>query len=142
MRAGDGDRPFQPHQLAQHLGAPDDRQPAGSGRYDLWIVGLDRGGDYDDLGAVEIFGAVADRDRDAEIDEPAGIGAFGEVAALHAVAEIVQDLGDTAHADAADPDKMQRADRSGQRSHAARLFFALPTSGASPIANAARRSAA
>src|SRR5207237_10514524 len=81
-------------------------------------------------------------DSDAEIDEPAGIGAFGEVAALHAVAEIVQELGDAAHADAADPSKTQRPDRSGQRSHAARLFFAPPTSGASAIANAARRSAA
>src|SRR5438046_6648365 len=109
MRAGDGDRPFQPHQLGQHLGAPDDRQPAGSRRDDLWIVGLDRGGDYDDLSAVEIFGAVADRDRDAEIDEPAGIGAFGEVAALHAVAEIVQDLGAAAYGEAGDPGKSEPA---------------------------------
>ena len=39
------------------------------------------------------------------------IGAVGEVAALHPVAEIVQHLGDAAHADAADADEMERADR-------------------------------
>ena len=96
---------------AEHLGAAHDRQAARPGGDDLGIVGLDRRRDDDDLGGAEIFGVVADRDRDAEPGEPAGIGAVGEIAALHLVAEIVQHLGDAAHADAADPDEMDGADR-------------------------------
>ncbi len=37
------------------------------------------------------------------------VGALGDVRALHAVAHAVQDLGDAAHADAADADEMDGA---------------------------------
>ncbi len=62
---------------------------------------------------------MADLNGDAVTDQAAHIGVVGEVAALHLIAEIVQDLGDTAHADAADADEVNRADREGERSHAA-----------------------
>src|SRR6185312_6472126 len=82
---------------------------------------------------------VPDHDRDAERREAGGVAAFGKVAALHLVAEVVQHLGDAAHADAADADKMDEAEPLGQRSHAAR---SSPFAGASSSINAARRSAA
>ena len=110
MRAGDRDRPFQPHQFGQHLGAPHHRHAPRPRRDDFGIIGLDRRGHDDDLGGIEIFRAMADRDANAEFSEPLCIGALGEIAALHLVTEIVQDLGDAAHADAADPDEMQGAD--------------------------------
>src|SRR5439155_3275251 len=88
-------------------------------RHDFRVVGLDGGGNDDDLRAVEVFSGVADPHGDAEPGKPARIGALCKIAALHPVSEIVQHLGDPAHPDAADPDEMDRPDRFGQRSHAA-----------------------
>src|SRR5476651_2319016 len=62
---------------------------------------------------------MADLNGDAMTDQAPHIGIVGKIAALHLIAEIVQDLGDAAHADAADADEMNRTDREGQRSHAA-----------------------
>src|SRR5712691_7608545 len=84
---------------------------------------------------------MADRYRNAEPGQPARIGAVDEVAALHPVAEIVQHLGDAAHADTADPDEMNGADRFGQRPHAARSRL-VPTLGTRSSTTAANRSAA
>src|SRR6267378_1988989 len=56
--------------------------------------------------AANVLGPVADIDLDALVAQPGDIGALGGVGALHGVAEIAQDLGDAAHADAADPDEM------------------------------------
>ena len=110
MRAGDGDAAFQPHQLRQHLGAAHHRQPLRAGGDKLRIVGFDRRRDDDDAGAVEVFGLMADRDLHAFVAQPLDVGAVGLVGALHDIAEIHQHLGDAAHADAADADKMHRAD--------------------------------
>ena len=119
VRAADRDRPFEPHQLAQHLGATHHRQLAGPRRQHLGIVLLDRTRHDHDLGAGDIVGAVADRDLDAELGQPSRVGAVGDVAALHLVAEIVQHLGDAGHADAADADEMDQSDIERQRPHAA-----------------------
>ena len=119
VRAADRDRPFEPHQLAQHLGAPHHRHEAGARRQHLGIVLLDRRRHDHDLGVADIVGAMADLDLDAELGEAARVGAVGEVAALHLVAEIVQHLGDARHADAADADEMDEADIERQRPHAA-----------------------
>ena len=42
--------------------------------------------------------------------KPLDVGAVRHVGALHRVAEVGQDLGDAAHADAADADEVDRAD--------------------------------
>ena len=55
--AGDRDRPFEAHQLAQHLGAAHHRHAAGAGGDDLGVVGLDRRRDDDDLGGAEVLRA-------------------------------------------------------------------------------------
>ena len=49
MRAADSDRPLQPHQLRQHLGAAHDGDKPGAGGGNLGVVALDGGGDDDDL---------------------------------------------------------------------------------------------
>ena len=54
---------------------------------------------------------MADEALDALVAQPLHIGAVGLVGTLHGIAEIVQHLGDAAHADAADPDEMDEADR-------------------------------
>src|ERR1700722_16964628 len=46
--------------------------------------------------------------------ETADIGALGGVRTLHDVTEITKHLGDAAHADAADPDKVDRSDLARQ----------------------------
>ena len=130
VSAGDRQRPFEPHQFAQHLGAPHHRQAPCPCRDDFGVVGLDRRGDHDDLGRPQICRVMADRDRDAEFDQAAHVGAIGEIAALNAISEIVQNLGDAAHADAADADEMQWADGQRQRPHAARPCAVPPDSSA------------
>src|ERR1700732_148999 len=77
-------------------------------RRHLGIVLLHRGGDDHHLGVAEIVGAVTDLHGNAERAQP-----------LHGVAEIGRDLGNAAHADAADADEMQRADVERDGPHAA-----------------------
>ena len=111
MRAADGHRLAEAHQLGQHLGAAHDRQHLLARRLQFRIGLLDRRRDDHDLGVAEIFGPVADEALDALVAQPLHIGAVGLVGPLHPIAEIVQHLGDAAHADAADADEMDEADR-------------------------------
>ena len=85
VRAADGDRRFQPHQLGEHLGAADDRQAARPRLDQLGIVALDGGGDDDHRRVVEILRVVADRDLDAALAQPLHVGAVGDVGAAHAI---------------------------------------------------------
>ena len=67
------------------------------------------------MGVFQIVGIVADMDRDAHGAQALDVGIVGRVAALHLVAQIVHDLGDAAHADAADADEMDGADVRAER---------------------------
>ena len=62
------------------------------------------------MGVFQIVGVVADGDGDAHGAQALDIGAVGDVRTLNLVAQIVHDLGDAAHADAADADEMNGAD--------------------------------
>src|SRR5580704_4869421 len=53
---------------------------------------------------------MAHGNGNAELLEPLHVHIVGDVRALNLVAQIVHDLGDAAHADAADADEMNRAD--------------------------------
>ena len=53
---------------------------------------------------------MPDGDFHALVAQPFDVGALGLVGALHHIAEIHHHLGDAAHADAADADKMHRTD--------------------------------
>ena len=117
MRAGDRDAALQPHQFGQHLGAAHHGNAPLARRHQFRIVALDRGGDDDDLGPVDILGLVADRDLCALLAQAVEIVIVGGVRALHGIAEIDQHLGDAAHADPADPDEVDGSDLARQ-SHA------------------------
>ena len=52
--AGDRDAALEPHQLGEHLGAPHHRQPLRARGDELRIVALDRRGDDDHVGAVDV----------------------------------------------------------------------------------------
>ena len=102
VRAGDGDGGVEPHQLRQHLGAAHDGQSALARSLELGIAGLDGRGDDDETRADQVHRIVADEHANTLGAQTADIGAVLLVAALHRVALGVQDLGNRAHADAAD----------------------------------------
>jgi len=110
VRAADGDRLPEPHQLGEHLGAPHHRQDPLARRLEFRIALPDRRRDDHHLGVAEVLGAVPHEAGDALVAQPLQIGAVRLVRALDAVAEIVQHLGDAAHADPANADEMHQAD--------------------------------
>ncbi len=110
VRAGDRDAALEPHQLGEHLGAANDRNASRARRDKFGIVALDRGRDDDDRGGAEIRRSVADEHRRAPLAQALNIGVVGRVGALHLVANVHQHLGDPRHADAADPDEVDRTD--------------------------------
>ena len=61
VRAGDGDRPLQARDLAEHLGPPDDRNAAAARRLDLGVRAGHRRGDHQDLHARQVVGCVTER---------------------------------------------------------------------------------
>ena len=58
---------------------------------------------------------MADEDLRAQLFQPLGVGAGLGVGALHRVADAQHDLGDAAHADAADADEVHGAKFEGDR---------------------------
>ena len=124
--AGDGDAALQPHQLGQHLGAAHHRNAPFARRRQFRIVALDRGGDHDDLRAVDVLRLVADRDLRAVLAQTVEIVIVGGVRALHGIAEIEQHLGDTAHADPADPDEVDGSDLARQSHGVSRSSLVMP----------------
>src|SRR5262245_1506380 len=73
--------------------------------------------------APKVLRSVTDGDRNTHRLDAPDIGVLGHVRTLNLVAKIVHDLGDAAHADAADPDEVDRANIKGDacldRPHAA-----------------------
>ena len=128
--AGDRDGLLHPHQLGEHFGALDDRQPALDRRFDLGIAARDRGRADDHRRIAEIVGAVADLHRDAGLAQAFDDIAFGNVGALHLIAELVHHLGDPGHADAADADEVDGADVGAERLHAGTPWTAPPVDAA------------
>ena len=111
--AGDSDAILQMHDLGQHLGAAHQRQFPGARRIEFGVAGFDGRGIDDDDRVAEIVRRMADDNGNALRAQTLHIGAVDRIGAAHAVAEIVHDLGDAAHADAADADEMDRADVEG-----------------------------
>ena len=77
---------------------------------DLGVVGGDGGRDDHDVGALDVRRRVARMDAHAEAFEPMRHRRGGEVGARHLVALRREDLGDAAHAGAADADEVDVAD--------------------------------
>ena len=100
--ARDRDAVLQPHQLGEHLGPRDDRDAALTcGRY-FHVVARHRGGVDDHVRPLHVGGGVALVDLGPQPLEPLHRLAAPGVGAGDPVAEREQDLGDAAHADAAD----------------------------------------
>src|SRR5690606_33586292 len=111
VRAADGDRIAETHQLGKHLGAAHDGQQLLARGLQLWVGFLDGCRDDDDLRVTEVFRLVPDKAFDALVAKALDVGPVGLIRSLHAIAEIVQHLSDAAHADAADADEMHQTDR-------------------------------
>ena len=73
---------------------------------DFRIVRRNGGAGHHHFGAGNIFGAVSLKNRGAQTGQALGDGRTLEVGAGDLVAQVQQHLGDAAHADAADTDKM------------------------------------
>jgi hypothetical protein len=61
---------------------------------------------------------MSDEDLGAQLLQPLGVGAGLGVRALHRIADADHDLGDAAHADAADADEVHRTEFEGDRTSA------------------------
>jgi hypothetical protein len=109
VRAADGDRVAEAHQLGQHLGAAHDRQKLLARRLQFGIGLLDRGRDDDHLGVAEVLGLWPTK-HSMPLSRRRWTLAPRPGRSPAPVAEIVQHLGDAAHADAADADEMHEAD--------------------------------
>ena len=106
VHAGDGDSVFQAHQLGEHFGALDDGNVQAARFNDFRVVDGDGGAGDDDIGSGDVGGGVTFKGCCAERREALRDGGGLKVGAGDLIAEIQQDLGDTAHADAADADEM------------------------------------
>ena len=110
VHAGDRDAVLQAHQFGEHLGARNDGNVRGAGRGDFGIVGANRRADDNHFGAGDVVGAVAFEDDRAERGQTLGDRRGLQVGAGNLVAEVEQDLGNAAHADAADADEVHALD--------------------------------
>ena len=113
MRTGDRDRPFQPDQLGQHVGPAHHRNGPRPRRIDFRIAALDRGRDHQRADAFDVLGLVADHDLGAALGQPIRVRARLHIGAGNLIAKVDHHLGDARHADAANADKMHRADVEG-----------------------------
>jgi hypothetical protein len=112
--AGDRDALLEPHQLGEHLGAPDDGTAPQAGGRQLRVVAPDRSGDDDHRGVADLRRVMADEHARATFAQALDIGVVARVRALHLVTDIDQHLGDAGHADAADADEMNGAELARQ----------------------------
>ena len=113
MGAADRDVRFQPHQLGQHLGPAHHRQLAPPRLFQFRVARLDRGRDHDNRRFADILGALALEHLRAQRFQPPRDLRSLQVRPLHRIAQRDQHLGNARHADAADPDEMDRAEFAG-----------------------------
>ena len=110
VRARDRDPLLQAHQLGQHQRARHDGNRALARHYHFGVVRRHRGRDDDRVGAFDIARVVANGDGDAERLEPARRCIRGKIGSGNAKALRRENLRDSAHACAADADKMHAFD--------------------------------
>src|SRR5690606_11458804 len=116
VRAADADAVLGAHELAEHLGAADERDAAALGLARLGVLRRPDGGRVDDdVGVGDVLGGVALVDRRAELLEAIGDGAEREVGAADAVAAREEHLGDARHPDPADADHVDVLDAPERR---------------------------
>ncbi len=106
MRPGDRDPVAEPHQLGQHLGPRDHRHVPPPRLQHLGVLRPDRRRHHHHVRVADERGVVTHRDRHAERFQPRRHVRAPGVRAADLVPEVGEQLGDPAHADAADADEM------------------------------------
>ena len=107
MRAGDRDSALDAHDLGEHFGPFDDGEAGGPRGNDLRVALVDRARVDDDVRAGDVLGAMALVDLDAEALQAHGRLPEREIRPGHVEPDAFQQLGEAAHADAADPDEVE-----------------------------------
>ena len=112
LAVGPGDRHamVEAHELRQHLGAPHQGGAGGAGGDDLGVGLVDGAGDDNGIHPLNLVRRVADEDPGAQLLQPLGGRVGPLVGTGYLVAQVQHDLGDTAHARAADTDEVQATD--------------------------------
>ncbi len=110
MGTGHGNAMAVAHQFSQHLGARHHWNTTFQGCGDFRVAGIDRAGDHQHISDRRILGTVADENLGAKGFEALGNARCLEIGTRDAVAQIEQHFGNTAHAHAADTDKVNTAD--------------------------------
>ncbi len=106
VRARDRDGVAQTHELGEHLGARNDGDLPPLRFDDLGVPRPNRRRDHDDVGASHVFRRMPVRHLDAQGHQAVGHVRLPGVGAGHDEPEVREQLGDPAHADAADADEM------------------------------------
>ena len=109
VRPRDRDADLQAHEFGEHLRPADHGDPAPARLADLAVgFGDGRRADHD-IGAGDLVGRVPLVDARPQTDQTLGDIRLPQIAAADGEPQIQQDLGDPAHADAADGDQMNVA---------------------------------
>ena len=106
VRARDRDAEPQPHQLREHLGARNHRDPPRPRLGHLGVVGPYRRGHHHHVGGAHLRRRVSQVHRHAERGQTVGHRRPLRVGSRHGVSQVGEQLGDAAHADPADADEV------------------------------------
>src|SRR5208337_3940260 len=124
VRTGDGNRPIALHERGEHIGPAEYGQTFFARSLKLRICIFDRGRNNHSGCAFEILSALPNKDLDAFAREAAKICSVFLVAALYSKATRGHNLGDGAHADAANANNMYAT--AGKRVFHRRVLSLLP----------------
>jgi hypothetical protein len=104
--SGHGHAVFEPHELGQHFGPRDHRDRRLRAASTSGLSSVDGRRYHHHIGTGHLFGRVADVNPYRPVAPGGGDVRGLHIGTGHPVAQVEQQLGDTAHADAADADEM------------------------------------
>ena len=107
MHPGDGDAVLQPHQLSQHLGALNHLNLVRPRLQHLGIIRMNSGTGHHHRGSGHVRGIMSLVDRCAHPGKPVSHRRAAQIGARNLHVQVKQNLGNAAHADAADADKVR-----------------------------------
>jgi hypothetical protein len=108
--AGNGDALLEAHQFGQHHRPRHHRNMLVACRDDFRVGLLHRSRGDDHVGASDVLGGMGAVDARAQFRQPLRYRVVCQVGSRHRIAQVQQHLGDTAHANATDADKVDLFD--------------------------------
>ena len=114
MGASDSHIRLEPHQFGQHFGPPHHRQAGFTRLIQFRVARFNGCRDNNHLSTRQVLRPLPQKYRGTQTLKPTGDLRGFQVRSLHPIALIQQNLRYARHANAADPDKMDRADVSRQ----------------------------